>query len=216
MHFEILIEDQSGKRALDVLVPKIIGDGHTYRVIAYKGIGHIPKNLKSADYAANRALLSQLPRILQGYGRSLNAYEAAVIVVCDLDNRCLSHFRQELLAVLSNCTPRPVTRFCIAVEEVEAWLLGDPVAVKRAYPKAKEQVLNSYEYDSICGTWELLANAVYNGGAAKLKSQPFHVVGKEKSKWAEHIAPHIDPERNASPSFQYFRGKLLALTAPQS
>ena len=26
MHFEILVEDQSGKRMLDILIPKIIGD----------------------------------------------------------------------------------------------------------------------------------------------------------------------------------------------
>ena len=46
MHFEILVEDQSGKRALDILVPKIISDEHSYRVFAYKGIGKVPKNLK--------------------------------------------------------------------------------------------------------------------------------------------------------------------------
>ena len=30
MHFEILVEDQSGKKALDILIPKIIGDDHTW------------------------------------------------------------------------------------------------------------------------------------------------------------------------------------------
>ena len=43
MHFEILVEDQSGKKALDILVPKIIGDEHTFKVISYKGLGHIPE-----------------------------------------------------------------------------------------------------------------------------------------------------------------------------
>lgn len=28
MHFEILVEDQSGKKALDVLIPKLIGFEH--------------------------------------------------------------------------------------------------------------------------------------------------------------------------------------------
>ena len=42
MHFEILAEDQSGKKTLDILVPNIIGDEHTFRVISYKGIGRIP------------------------------------------------------------------------------------------------------------------------------------------------------------------------------
>ena len=34
MHFEILVEDQSGKIALDIFVPKIIGTAHTFRVHA--------------------------------------------------------------------------------------------------------------------------------------------------------------------------------------
>ena len=32
MHFEILVEDSSGKRALDILMPKILGDQHTFKV----------------------------------------------------------------------------------------------------------------------------------------------------------------------------------------
>ena len=39
MQFEILVEDRSGKRALYVLIPKIIGAQDTFKVIAYKGIG---------------------------------------------------------------------------------------------------------------------------------------------------------------------------------
>lgn len=62
MHFEILVEDQSGKKALDILVPKIIGDDHTVRIISYKGIGRLPKNLTSTSDANKRILLDQLPR----------------------------------------------------------------------------------------------------------------------------------------------------------
>ena len=47
MHFEILVEDQSGKRMLDILIPKIIDDQHTFKVIDYQGIGRIPRNLTS-------------------------------------------------------------------------------------------------------------------------------------------------------------------------
>ena len=31
MHFEVLVEDQSGKKILDILIPKIIGNQHTFR-----------------------------------------------------------------------------------------------------------------------------------------------------------------------------------------
>ena len=39
MHFEILVEDPSGKKALDILIPKIFGAQDTFRVIAYQGVG---------------------------------------------------------------------------------------------------------------------------------------------------------------------------------
>ncbi len=124
MHFEILVEDSSGKKMLDILVPRIIGPEHSFRVISYRGIGRIPKNLRGTSDPSKRILLDRLPRLLQGYGRTYSdygtEYPAAVFVVCDLDDKCLKAFRQELITVLENCNPRPNTRFCIAVEEGEA------------------------------------------------------------------------------------------------
>ena len=216
MHFEILVEDQSGKRMLDILIPKIIGDQHTFRVIDYRGIGRIPRNLTSGTDARKRLLLSQLPKLLRGYGNTFANYPAnypaAVILVCDLDDKCLKAFREELFTVLDTCDPKPKTRFCIAIEEGEAWLLGDIPAIKVAYPNARNNVLNGYENDSICGTWELLADAVFRGGTNRLKKEGWRSVGKEKSAWAEHIAPHMNVETNKSPSFCYFRTKMQELT----
>lgn len=219
MHFEILVEDQSGQRALDILVPKIIGADHTYNIHPYKGIGRIPKNLGTNNNANKRILLDQLPRLLRGYGNAFSNYPAecpaAVILVCDLDGKCLKSFRQELVDILDSCNPQPKTRFCIAIEEGEAWFLGDVQAIKAAYPRAKDAVLNKYMNDSICGTWERLADAVYPGGAAALASKGWQAVGIEKSQWSEQISPHMDISNNASPSFVYFRQKLLELSAEE-
>ena len=216
MHFEILVEDQSGKRMLDILIPKIIDDQHSFRVHAYQGIGRIPRNLTGSTNAKNRLLLSQLPKLLRGYGNTFASYSAnypaAVILVCDLDNRCLKVFREELFTVLDACNPKPETRFCIAIEEGEAWLLGDLPAIKVAYPRARDSVLNRYENDSICGTWELLADAVSQGGSSALRRKGGQAVGIEKSAWAEHIAPHMNVNLNKSPSFCYFRQKIRELT----
>ena len=215
MHFEVLVEDQSGKKALDILIPKIMGNQHTCRVIAYRGIGHIPKNLKSSTDASKRILLDQLPKLLRGYGKTFAEYPAnypaAVIVVCDLDTKCLKEFRQELFTVLNECNPKPETRFCIPIEEGEAWLLGDIPAIKATYPKAKDDVLSRYKNDAICGTWELLADAVYQGGANELKKKGRIAIGKEKWRWAELIAPHMNIDNNASPSFCYFQKKIQEL-----
>ena len=215
MHFEVLIEDQSGKKALDILIPKIIGKKHTSRVISYRGVGRIPKNLQSHTDASNRILLDRLPELLKGYGRTYAnnpaRYSTVLIVVCDLDNKCLKIFRQKLLNVLNECNSEIETRFCIAVEEGEAWFFGDIRAIKAAYPKAKDNVLNNYKNDSICGTWELLAEAVFTGGLRALKKKGKQAVGREKSVWAEKITPYMNVDENVSPSFRYFRDKIREL-----
>ena len=215
MHFEILVEDRSGKQMLDILIPKIIGNQHSFKVHAYQGLGRIPRNLTSSTDAKNRLLLDQLPRLLRGYGNTFANYPAnypaAVILVCDLDDRCLKVFREELFTVLNACNPKPETRFCIAIEEGEAWLLGDLPAIKLAYPNARNNVLNRYESDSIRGTWEYLADAVFQGGSSALRKRGGQAVGIEKSTWAERIAPHMDVEMNKSPSFCYFRQKIREL-----
>ena len=216
MHFEILVEDRSGKTALDILIPKIIGNEHTYRVISYRGIGRIPKSLTDHTDASKRQLLDQLPKLLKGYGRTFAGYTAnyaaAVILVCDLDDKCLRTFRQELFAVLNECHPKPETRFCIAIEEFEAWFLGDIPAIRATYPRARVNVLNGYQNDSICGSWEVLADAIYTGGSSRLKDKGWQVVGKQKSEWSKLIAPKMDIDNNASPSFLYFEEKLRELS----
>ncbi len=218
MHFEILIEDQSGKKAIDLLLPKIVGNVHTWVIRDFRGVGRIPKNLSSAKDAASRMLLDSLLRLLRGYGRTFGGYTnyvAAVIVICDLDDKCLKAFKNSLMGVLSACNPAPETRFCIAIEEGEAWLLGDVPAVKMAYPHARDAVLGSYKNDSICGTWEIMADALCAGGSSALAAQGWQAVGAEKSRWSANIAPHMDVEANASPSFRYFRDKMRELAAEE-
>lgn len=217
MHFEILVEDISGKTALDILVPKIINtEQHTFNIHAYKGIGHIPQGLKSTSDANKRILLDQLPRLIQGYGKTFASYppdyHAVLIIICDLDDRCLSAFRKELLELVNYCNPKPKTQFCVAIEEGEAWYLGDLAAVKAAYPSAKQAVLNSYTNDEICGTWEKLADAVYSGGRQKLSKLAYQAIGKEKATLAEKISPLMDIDNNQSPSFCYFRDQLRRLS----
>ena len=215
MHFEVLVEDQSGGKALDILIPKIIGEQDTFKIRFYKGRGDIPKNLTDPVSAKNKLLLSNLPKLLRGYGRTFPIHSAdaaaTIILVCDLDDKCLKAFRTELFNVLNSCSPKPQTRFCFAIEEGEAWLLGDIPAIEKAYPKAKKGVLNGYVNDSICGTWEVLANAVFAGGAAKLKNGGYQATGREKYLWAEKITPHMNIDANKSPSFCYFRDTIRAL-----
>lgn len=216
MHFEVLVEDESGKIALNTLISKILDcSKHTYKVISYKGIGRLPKDLRSKTDPQKRVLLNQLPKILAGYGKSLPAEVAAVVVVVDLDKRDCQDFKRELLAILDKCDPKPQTLFRIAIEEGEAWLLGDRKAVLAAYPKARTKVLDTYVQDAVAKTkektWEKLADAIYPGGAAVLAKRGYPEIGIRKCEWSEKIAPHVDVEQNKSNSFQVFRDGLRKL-----
>jgi hypothetical protein len=68
-----------------------------------------------------------------------------------------------------------------------------------------------YAQDSICGTWELLADALEPGGHRGLLRQGAHAPQQAKRRWARDIAPRVDPECNQSPSFQAFRTGVLRL-----
>ena len=214
MHIEILVEDSSGAALITRLLPLVIGSEgapHTWRVLAYKGVGHIPKGLTSKADPAKRALLNQLPRLLAAYGKT-PGYDAVVVVV-DSDSRNCKDFLAELNAVLNQCAPAPRTLFRLAIEEMEAWLLGDRPALLAAYPKAKRDVLARYTQDSVCGTWELLADAVHPGGYAAIQKAGWPLPGQMKHDWVEKISPHMDIEANTSPSFGKFRDGLRRLVA---
>ena len=218
MHFEVLVEDQSGQIALETIMEKILGQNyteHSWRIHPYKGIGRIPKNAHGLPNPANRLLLDNLPRLLRGYGRSLSG-SSAVVVVVDLDDKDCIKFKQDLLDVLNACNPRPKSLFRIAIEESEAWLLGDRVAVKSAYPNARDAVLNGYGQDSICGTWEVLADAIHSGGSSHLKALGYPPAGMAKCDWARNIAPRMDVDGNQSKSFQVFRDGVRNLAGIQS
>ena len=112
---------------------------------------------------------------------------------------------EELIDLLESCNPKPVTAFRFAIEESEAWLLGDPFAAELAYPRAKQAILDTYVQDSICGTWELLADAIHERGAVDLVRRGYPDIGIAKCEWAERIGRLVDIQRNQSPSFAKFR-----------
>ena len=212
MHIEILIEDSSGKTLLQALLPQILGshgDPHSWRLHSYKGIGRLPKGLVSTGDPSKRILLDQLPKILSGYGKTPGI--DAIVVVVDTDDRDCITFLQELKTMANNCGVSSKTIFRLAIEEMESWYLGDRVALLRAYPKAKKDILNRYIQDTKCDTWELLADAVYAGGSAAVKKMGWPLPGQLKHEWAEKIGPLMLINQNSSSSFCKFRDGLLNL-----
>ena len=209
MHIEFLVEDSSGAKLIDIVIPKLIGsygDPHTWKIHSYKGIGRLPSDLSAKADPSKRALLNQLPRLLNGYAKTPGI--DAVVVVLDSDRRDCKIFLNELVSINNKCASPPNTLFRLAIEEMEAWYLGDKQAILAAYPNAKREILSRYQQDSICGTWEILADAIYKGGSAAVKKAGWPLPGQLKHEWAENITPYLDVEQNQSPSFGKLRDGL--------
>jgi Domain of unknown function (DUF4276) len=212
VHIEVLVEDSSGEKLLQYLLPKLLGqlgESHTWRLHSYKGIGRIPKGLTAKADPAKRILLDRLPKLLRGYGSTPGI--DAVVVLLDADTRNCKTFLKELKTLAKSCVPAPVTLFRLAIEELEAWYLGDRTALLKAYPRARKDVLKQYVQDSACGTWELLADAIYPGGSTAIKKSRWPLPGQIKHEWAEKIGPRMSLERNASISFCKFRDGVVRL-----
>jgi len=215
MHFELYIEDISGKELLEILVPKIISSSNsTFRAYHYKGIGEIPKDLHKSPDPKKQLLLNKLPAILRSYGKWSIPDALTVIVVVDCDKRDCLTFKQELLNVLNNCEPKPFAFFRIAIEEIEAWLLGDKAAIKKAYPKMNQREYAEYKQDYVCGTWEKLADITLSRDVAKYLKNPntaYFDIGRQKIEWMQKIGANMDINNNSSPSFNCFKRKLQEL-----
>jgi len=86
----------------------------------------------------------------------------------------------------------------LAIEELEAWYFGDWQAVQAAYPRVSKKVPRQSKYrdpDAILGgTWETLERVLQRAG--------YFAGGLRKIEAARAIAPHMNPDRNRSKSFQ--------------
>lgn len=212
MFVYFLIEDQSGECLIREIMKKYNTEHPNveYDCKAFKGIGGLPKG-GSASNVKTRKLLSDLPQYLRGFDKSLkHSPDTSVFVVLDNDRHDVQQFGEQLRAKADSLLLTIDHVFCIAVEEMEAWILGDKDALKQAFPKLNSTALNAYEQDSICGTWEVLANVVYKGGLKQFKKDcpTYQERGKYKSLWAKEVGPFFDIRTNESPSFQLMIGHL--------
>ena len=133
-------------------------------------------------------------------------------MVLDSDDDDVDKLYQKIEALIRQTAPGRFFVIGISVEEMEAWLLGDPVALHQAFPEADLSLLKTYSQDSICGTWELLAQILEGREKGQeLARIGYPAVGIFKAKWAESIAPWLDPERNKSPSLQLFLKRFRSI-----
>lgn len=207
MHLQFLIEDTSGEILIHKVMEKLRNEGarFTYDCKAFRGIGGFKGSGKASDIKTNR-LLNDLTIYLRGFDKSFRNYNACIFVILDNDKRDIEKFKQELEYHAALAMVSVDYTFCVAIEEIEAWLLGDEEALFNAYPNARESKYREYRQDSICGTWEFLADVVFKGGITKFKKEcpTYREVGKYKAEWAEKIGENMKLDGNKSPSFQFF------------
>lgn len=215
MYFQFLIEDKSAeivvRHVMEKLEDQYVEKPIHWDIKSFGGIGHLPKKGKPIEQKTGK-LLNDLPMYMRAFGKKLQTMEkAALIVVLDNDRRDCRQFRQELEDMANSNMVLCDYAFCIAVKEMEAWLLGDLQAIIAAYPDAKIQHIKKYEQDAICDTWEILAEMVYPKGLKRLKKKAagsYFEIGKAKYEWADRIGKYLRLHENASPSYKAFIGEL--------
>lgn len=217
MYFQFLIEDRSTGILVEHVMEKLREQYPDrdifFDIKSFKGIGHLKKTGTLLERKSGN-LLNDLPCYLRGFDKKLKDMErSAIVIIMDNDTRDQEEFSAQLEEVAREAVQNTDYVFCIAVKEMEAWLLGDENAIVSAYPQAKKKYIKAYEQDTIGETWEMLANAVYPGGLAALKKKSkssYSETGKAKCEWADKIGKNLTPDENKSPSFQHFFSELTA------
>lgn len=214
-YIEILVEDDSGGILAKQIMDKYVADKDNiiYKIHSFKGIGKIPRKIKGMSQVKSKRLLTDLPMYLRGMSLSLENMpgKKAIFVLLDSDDNDCRRLKNDLVRMYEELQISVQVSFCIAVEEMEAWLLGDCEALLKAYPMAKRQLLQKYVQDSIIGTWECLADIVYKGGLQALKrnASSYYEIGQFKCECARNIGNFLDIENNSSQSFNHFIQKLV-------
>lgn len=202
MHIHVLVEGPSEQALLDPFLRRF-QPAHSHTVHVHQGKGKLPSNFAATPDPKHRGLLDQLPAKLRAYGRTLNPALERVLVLVDADQEDCEELKKRLLALEASCDPAPTVLFRIAVEETEAFYLGDKKAVSKAFGVFKNGPYNHYVQDSVCGTWEVFQTVI---------AAPYEA----KVHWAATIAPYLSTatsgkQLNRSPSFVHFLRALRTL-----
>lgn len=204
MRLHVLVEGRSEEAFIKEWLPRFL-PAHSFIIIPHQGKGRLSADPKKKPDPKQRGLLDQLPAKLRAFGKALNSDTDRVVVLVDLDDQDCHDLKKRLNRLLTHCDPKPTVLFRIAIEESEGFFLGDPLAVKKAFPQSKVGKIKKYPQDSICGTWEFLRDVI---------GVPSH--SEDKVAWAEAIGPHLTVawkgrKANKSPSFCIFCKGLLNL-----
>jgi hypothetical protein len=202
LHIEFLLEELSAEKLLTKLLPSVLPDNFSWGFRLFQGKGD---------------LLKQLPSRLQAYSQWMPEHFCIVVLVDEdredcraLKNQLEAAAKQAGFKTRATATQRGSFKIInrIAVEEIEAWLLGDAQALRAAYSRLPAHFERQARYRS--------PDAVTGGTAealeALLQKAGYCTWGMPKTEVAEKVAAHMNPRDNTSPSFKTFFEALITLT----
>ncbi|BCU79271.1 DUF4276 family protein [Luteolibacter sp. LG18] len=200
MHIELILEEPSAEAFFQGFFPRILPAGTTWNPIVFQG---------KAD------LLLQLEKRLKGYSAWIPE-DWKIVVLVDEDREDCGQLKEKLEAAaraagLSTKSAPKRGRFTvlnrIAVEEIEAWFLGDPMAVSSMFKGVSPYFGSKAGYrdpDAIAGgTWEALERLLQKAG--------YYPGGLAKMEVARKMAACLDASRNTSKSFRHFVEGITSL-----
>lgn len=196
MHIEILVEDESTRVVVEELLARLSPDppDATWRVLPLGGRDEMWGKLWGVLHALASA-----------------QYADMVLVLLDQDRSDCLKMKQEARRIADRAgmfradgSPT-VTAFVIRIiqTELESWFLGDPVAVRSAYPRLPERAkIVNRPIESVDDAWETLHRHFQRSG--------YYPGIMPKVEVAEAIAPHLSlvPGTNRSHSFNVFLRSL--------
>lgn len=206
MHIEVQVEEPSAEEVLKELLPKIIGDRASFRIINYRG---------------KHNLLKQLPSRFRAYAARIErGEELKLAVLVDRDDDDCHALKERLertaigVGLTTKAAPASTGDFVVvnrlAIEELEAWFIGDAEAVRAAFPRVgRFEAQAPFRIpDGVHGTWEALhrlleRHGIYGGFYPKIDA-------------ARRIAPYMRVSTNRSESFQMYCAGMEALVTSDS
>lgn len=193
VHLEFLVEELSAEVLLRGLLPKIAPEV-TFEIRVFNG---------------KQALLRKLPDRLRGYSSYISKASTRVVVLLDADDDDCRKLKMHLNSLaeaagldVSSCSGgvEGLVLNRIAVEELEAWLLGDSEALTTRYPRVPASYASRRTFrdpDSIKGgTWEALERLLQKSG--------YFRGGLSKVSIARDLVEHMNIDKNSSASFGQF------------
>jgi hypothetical protein len=200
MHILCFVEEPSAEVALSNIFPKLLSNQTSFQFIVFQG---------------KQDLLDNLISRLNGYSSWLPE-DWKILVLIDEDRQDCLVLKQQLeeatrVSGLISKSQAHGEKFQvinrIAIEELEAWFIGDVDALRQAYPRVPASLGNRQRFrdpDSVAGgTWEALESILQSCG--------YCPAGYPKIHAAQRISNFMDPSRNRSRSFQVLCEGLRAI-----